>query len=182
MDISYKGKIIPSNELYKHIITIDNVPDNYIKIVENNSRLFIIPNFTQNYYDELSKLDLIKERTIIVYGKECKQRRDSKFYSNESKGYKFSGQTTEAEPLINEIMQEIMRKVNIFLGTNFNGILVNRYVDGTKYIGPHSDDERGLDKKQNLLQVYVIIMKNLIMMIIALGHLEYAIKRQRKLL
>jgi alkylated DNA repair dioxygenase AlkB len=31
------------------------------------------------------------------------------------------------------------------LGTQFNGILVNKYIDGNDYIGAHSDDEIGLD-------------------------------------
>jgi alkylated DNA repair dioxygenase AlkB len=31
------------------------------------------------------------------------------------------------------------------LGTQFNGILVNKYIDGNDYIGAHSDEENGLD-------------------------------------
>jgi alkylated DNA repair dioxygenase AlkB len=41
---------------------------------------------------------------------------------------------------------EILNQVNTQLGTNFNGILVNSYLNGEKYVGAHSDDERGLDK------------------------------------
>jgi alkylated DNA repair dioxygenase AlkB len=33
---------------------------------------------------------------------------------------------------------------NNLLHTDFNGILVNEYPDGTHYIGKHSDDERAL--------------------------------------
>jgi len=31
-------------------------------------------------------------------------------------------------------------------GSNFNGILINRYSTGQEYIGQHSDDEKNLDK------------------------------------
>ena len=31
------------------------------------------------------------------------------------------------------------------MGTTFNGILVNKYMDGNDYIGAHSDDETKLD-------------------------------------
>ena len=31
------------------------------------------------------------------------------------------------------------------IGAEFNGILVNKYMDGNDYISAHSDDETGLD-------------------------------------
>ena len=39
-----------------------------------------------------------------------------------------------------------MEKINDRFGTKYNGILVNKYIDGTNYIGAHSDDEKNLDK------------------------------------
>lgn len=44
------------------------------------------------------------------------------------------------------LLQHLLPGVNQSLGTHFNGILVNHYINGEKYIGAHSDDERGLDK------------------------------------
>ncbi len=39
-----------------------------------------------------------------------------------------------------------MKIINARFGTNYNGILVNKYDDGNNYIGDHSDDEKNLDK------------------------------------
>ena len=50
-----------------------------------------------------------------------------------------------AQPL-SEDMDRLIEWANSTAGAKFNGILINRYVDGTKMIHAHSDDERGLDK------------------------------------
>ena len=39
-----------------------------------------------------------------------------------------------------------MKIINTQFGTNYNGILVNKYEEGNTYIGDHSDDEKNLDK------------------------------------
>jgi alkylated DNA repair dioxygenase AlkB len=69
------------------------------------------------------------------------------FFSDESIGYKYSGQMIKSTSLSNApVLQRLLPSVNQSLGTSFNGILVNRYINGNKYIGAHSDDEKGLDK------------------------------------
>jgi alkylated DNA repair dioxygenase AlkB len=40
---------------------------------------------------------------------------------------------------------DLLVEINLMLGTQFNGILVNKYIDGNDYISAHSDDETGLD-------------------------------------
>ena len=42
-------------------------------------------------------------------------------------------------------MAELLDTVNHMLGSDFNGILVNQYIDGSDYISAHSDDEAGVD-------------------------------------
>ena len=42
-------------------------------------------------------------------------------------------------------LSDLIVAINKMLGTQFNGILVNKYLDGSDYIGAHSDDETGLD-------------------------------------
>jgi alkylated DNA repair dioxygenase AlkB len=49
------------------------------------------------------------------------------------------------------ILSELLNIVNDYLGTNFNGILVNHYVDGTKIVGSHGDNEDGLDKNNKMV-------------------------------
>ena len=82
---------------------------------------------------------------IIVFGKKCKQQRNVGFFSNESIGYKYSNKMMESKPLSTS-MNELLLIINTTIGAEFNGILVNKYMDGNDYIGAHSDDETGLDK------------------------------------
>ena len=81
---------------------------------------------------------------IIIFGKKCKQQRNIGFFSDKSKGYKYSNKMMESKPLTQAIC-ELLDIVNSEFGTQFNGILVNKYMDGNDYISAHSDDETGID-------------------------------------
>ena len=81
---------------------------------------------------------------IIIFGKKCKQQRNVGFFSNESIGYKYSKKMMESKPL-SQSMSELLLVTNMIVGAEFNGILVNKYMDGNDYISAHSDDETGLD-------------------------------------
>lgn len=117
-----------------------------------DSSLWVIKNYTKDYYDDLSLIPLIEEPPIMVHGKLCHQRRNIGFYSDSSIGYKYSGQLMKSIPLTDQpILKEIMEKINQDLGTNFNGILINKYINGEKYIGAHSDNEKGLDKNNKMV-------------------------------
>lgn len=114
-----------------------------ILLQTNNSSLWVIPNFTEDYYDQIKTLELNEEPEIIVYGRKCRQHRDVGFYSNISEGYRHSGNIARSRPLT-PLLSNIMEHINAEIGTDYNSILVNKYRDGSKYIGAHSDDERGL--------------------------------------
>ena len=51
----------------------------------------------------------------------------------------------ESKPLSTS-MNELLLIINTTIDAEFNGILVNKYMDGNDYISAHSDDETGLDK------------------------------------
>ena len=121
---------------------------NQIVLIETDkSKLWVSPDFTPDYMDEFSKLELNIEPPIFVYGKKHKHPRNVGFYSDQSIGYRYSGQLMKAKPLFDEKrLQQVLDQTNQSLGTNFNGILVNQYMNGQHYIGAHGDDERGLDK------------------------------------
>ena len=87
---------------------------------------------------------LVERPEIIVYGKTCKQHRHVGFFSNESIGYKYSKKLMASQPLSTSLTA-LLVDINHMLGTQFNGILVNKYMDGNDYIGAHSDDETALD-------------------------------------
>jgi len=88
---------------------------------------------------------------IFVYGKVCRQPRDVAFFQNSlpngtaSHGYRYSGRTMAAQPLTDPLLQ-LLECINVKFGSTYNGILVNRYLNGHKYISAHSDDEAGLDQ------------------------------------
>lgn len=82
---------------------------------------------------------------IIIFGRKCKQQRNVGFFSNESIGYKYSKKMMESKPL-SKSMSDLLIIINTMIGAEFNGILINKYIDGNDYISPHSDDELFLDK------------------------------------
>lgn len=118
-----------------------------ILIDTGKSRLWIIDNYGPNLFDQLQTIPLYEEPPIMILGKQCRQRRNVGFFSDESKGYKYSGQFMPSFPLSSApVLQQFLPALNQSLGTTFNGILVNRYINGEKYLSAHSDDESGLDK------------------------------------
>ena len=120
--------------------------DTKILIQTHNSSLKIIKH---NFKELLEKCileisgKLIEKPKIIVYGKVCHQNRNIGFFSNFSIGYKYSNKLQKSNkltPALNELLEQINKKFN----SDFNGILINKYDNGTQYIGSHSDDENGL--------------------------------------
>jgi alkylated DNA repair dioxygenase AlkB len=87
---------------------------------------------------------LLKNPGIIVFGKPAIQHRSIGFFSNESEGYRYSGQLAASQPMPPNL-SDLLEIINNIFGTKFNGILVNRYENGEDTIGAHSDDERFLD-------------------------------------
>ncbi len=92
------------------------------------------------------------EPTIFVFGKEGRQHRDVQFRSDESAGYHYSQQVMEAEPLTTE-MTKLVAIVNREFGAEYNGILINRYVDGTKTVGSHADSEVELNAHAGVVSI-----------------------------
>lgn len=82
---------------------------------------------------------------ITVFGKKCHQQRNIGFFSDFSKGYTYSRKLMRSLPFT-ESMKDLLTMINTALGAEFNGILVNEYLDGNDYISAHSDDEIGLDQ------------------------------------
>jgi len=115
-----------------------------------NSAQLIEHDFTKHtqLIDEIvlqSALGFEIEPPITVFGKQCRQPRDVQFRSDASKGYFYSNQVMQSQPLTQE-MTTLLGLVNDTFGANFNGILINRYVDGTKSVAAHADSESGLNE------------------------------------
>lgn len=95
---------------------------------------------------------LLVNPKIKVFGKECTQHRAIGFFSNESIGYKYSGQIARSQELTPELVQ-LLDYVNTMFSSEFNGILVNKYNNGEDSIGKHSDNERGLDSRSGVIAI-----------------------------
>lgn len=114
---------------------------------ENNAVLWSIKNYTPDYFQHLMLLPFRINPPIILMGQVRYQQRDICFLSDESVGYKYSG---TIEPAISfkdsgcEWLRDLMQAINVSLGTEFNGILVNRYNNGADYVSAHPDSLDGL--------------------------------------
>ncbi len=118
-----------------------------------------------NTYDLTSEgLDLVKEcidtcdselevnPEIIVYGKVCKQRRNVGFYSDVSEGYMLSNALRKSKPM-KPCLLNLLEYVNTKFNYNFNGILINKYINGEDYIAKHSDNGTKLDPNVGIIAI-----------------------------
>jgi alkylated DNA repair dioxygenase AlkB len=87
---------------------------------------------------------LFRRPCIFTYGKVCRSQRSVGFFSDVSKGYKYSKQMMPAQSLPSW-MRDTMERVNATLGTSFNAITLNFYADGRDEIASHADDEKNLN-------------------------------------
>ena len=118
-----------------------------IETAKSFLRLFTLifeDNFIKTCVEEVDDKLIVKPR-VYYYGKAAVQHRDIGFFSDKSIGYYYSGQLTESIPLTKNL-SILLDSINKYFEADFNGILVNKYNDGTEYVGAHSDDEKFLDK------------------------------------
>lgn len=88
-----------------------------------------------------------------MFGKECRMRRDVGFFAEPGVvGYAYARQMSVASAL-SLPLKRFMQLINRICGSDFNGILVNRYNGGDDYISPHSDDEGGLSPDVGVVAV-----------------------------
>lgn len=96
---------------------------------------------------------------IVIYGKICHQRRHVGFFSDEAVGYHYSTTTTSAKPMPPPLRELLARVNTLFQNVDttvqppYNGILINKYVDGSDTIGRHSDDERTLARDAGVVSL-----------------------------
>jgi len=89
------------------------------------------------------------ESKIRIHGKEVYIPRKQAGYGDAGTSYTFSGVTVQSkswngDDILSITLQAIRKKVENYTGAGFNFVLINRYKNGTEYIGPHADDEKDL--------------------------------------
>ena len=133
------------------------------EIISTNSSSLVIHSLKDSGYIVDNSVSDIKPLLndypeIIVYGRMCKQRRSIGFFSDESVGYKYSGQMEKAQPLT-ENLRLLLNYINNKFESDFNGILVNKYRDGNDYISEHSDNEKEISDKGVISVSYGAVRK-----------------------
>lgn len=112
-----------------------------VHLQTEKSTLWTIEDFTPDYFEYLNELHYRIHPQIKVFGKIGIQHRDVAFFSDVSKGYKYSGTFEPAIPFEGyEFLKQLMDEINKSLKTEFNSILCNRYNSGEDYVGSHSDE------------------------------------------
>lgn len=101
-----------------------------------------IPPSIQLDVQQLMKLKPDHPGTVMMMGRPVLTPR---FTANYLRPYQFSGVVHPTQPLP-EILEPLLTwaNENIAGPLKFNQVLVNFYMDGTQYIGKHSDDEKQL--------------------------------------
>jgi len=97
------------------------------------------------------KCRLIKNPQIKIDGVTAHQRRSVGFFSDESLGYQYNWKYIKSQ-FLPEGLKYLLKYINAKFKSDFNGVLVNYYVNGNEYIRKHSDD----DKKLHNIEVILI--------------------------
>ena len=113
-------------------------------------------DFSKNALIILLACDLIKSKfeenlkVKILGGKKYTQDKKTLFLSNSIGNYNIMGQRFESHPFQCGF-ETILKIINEYFDTNFNGIIIDRYENGNHYTEPYSDYESYLSKNDVLI-------------------------------
>jgi len=122
---------------------------------------FLSKELSDEYYNILESnlvYNSAEESKVTVFGKQYLIPRKQVAYGESGTFYTFAGVTVNAidwniDNDTTNAIQTIKQKVEEFTNETFNFVLINRYANGTEYIGKHRDDEKDLDKKSVIVGV-----------------------------
>ena len=90
--------------------------------------------------NKLIEMSVLEVKTLLlvrpeinIYGKIVHQQRNVGFFSNCSKGYYYSNKLMKSQKLTLNL-EKLLEYINTKFNSEYNGILINFYEDGTKYI------------------------------------------------
>lgn len=92
---------------------------------------------------ELEATVAFKVDKIFMYGKLSPLPRETAWFGDPGRTYRYSGIRMTPEPW-NAPLQGIRERVEARAGTTFNSVLLNRYRDGKDKVAWHADDEPDL--------------------------------------
>lgn len=95
---------------------------------------------------------------VVMFDKIINTPRWSQTYGRD---YWYSGLLHKAQP-VPAILEPLHAWANEKAGVIFDQVLVNWYMDGSHYIGPHSDNERHIERGSPILAVLCSISRCMI--------------------
>ena len=96
-------------------------------------------------FKEFMTLCPAEKRQFKMYGKDATMQRYQRLYGS-GVSYKFSGIVLHGDPVIPPVVRSCLEWTRrVFPMYEWNGALVNFYVNGNDYISAHSDDESDLE-------------------------------------
>ncbi len=133
-----------SQEQYKTILDNKNCKCRYF---EN----FMKEDESQKLMDELSKINYTVDK-VKIFGKTIDSPRKVAAFSSDEKTYSYAGYTRGSIKWTPELLK-LKEKLEKVFGETFNYALVNRYNDGSDYIGWHADDEKDIREGSTIASV-----------------------------
>lgn len=154
----------------------ENVKNKYSLICYKKSKLYLDLNtglnvhYTSEFINKIDSKVIFKilekrlvynpanESKVLILGKYIDIPRTQTAYGDPGTFYKFAGNVVYAKNWLNNgpvenIVRDIGEKLELYSGTKFNFVLINRYKNGSQYIGFHSDDEEGLGDEPKIAGV-----------------------------
>ena len=113
-------------------------------------------DFSKNALIILLACDLIKSKfkenlkVKILGGKKYTKDKKTIFLSNSIGNYNIMGQRFESHPFQCGF-ETILKIINEYFDTNYNGIIIDKYENGNHYTEPYSDYESYLNKNDVLI-------------------------------
>lgn len=113
---------------------------------------FIPKENTSHYFRELREEIVWSQDELIMFGKRITMRRESAWFADSGKSYKYAGINREGLPWCANL-KSLKQRVEDFLQVQFNSCLANYYFDGKDGMGFHTDNEKMLDPNQPIASI-----------------------------
>lgn len=126
-------------------------------ILKKDGRVDYLPRFlsskeSEGYFNLLKEEINWKKDELIMFGKRIVMRRESAWFADEERPYKYAGINRQGETWTPHL-SELKNRVEDFLGLQLNSCLANYYFDGHDGMGFHSDDEKMLNPEKPIISI-----------------------------
>lgn len=105
---------------------------------------------TKEIFKELLEMKPKERGKVKIFGKEIDVPRWQQTYGRD---YYFSGITHKGIELKNEYIKRLLKYVREESKEDYKEVLINWYMDGKEYIGPHKDNEKEIVKNSTIYSI-----------------------------